>query len=149
MARLAWDEREQPLLEAIKELEDDTAGGLENGHIGEASQLSDGDVALGLQALLDGGFITGDVVDSLDGGSGVYLLNTRLSPPGRVKVRQWHGDDAAAAFLASLDEAFERSDDPEERKSIDRVRQGARGLAGKVITEIAVAYGKRIARLEG
>lgn len=147
MANLAWHEREQLLLEAIRDLEDDAQGQLQNGPIAARSGLSDLDTALGLEALLDGGFILGQAMAGLNG-PGVDILGARLAPAGRVKVRQWPGGDAAQALLEVLDEAFERTDDPEQKSAIDKARGGLRGLAGKVMTEIAVGYGKRLSGLE-
>ncbi len=64
MARLPWDDREQLLLEAIRDLEDDDAQ-LRNPALQQMTGLSAGDVGRGLQALLDGGFISGSDTSDL------------------------------------------------------------------------------------
>ncbi len=149
MARLAWHEREQLLLEAIRDLEDEHPGNLHNQHLTEPTGLTADDVALGLQALLDGKLIAGTDAsdyDSLPGGA--HLHGIRLAPAGRVKVRQWPGEDAAAALLEALDDAIDRTDDPEQRTALEQTRRGLGAVAKKVLTEIAVGYGKRISGLD-
>lgn len=150
MARLPWHEREQLLLEAIRDLEDDSEGRLENLHLPEPTGLDPRDVSLGLRALQDGEFITGMEAGTYeDTPGGAYLFGIRLAPAGRVKVRQWPGEDAAAALLEVLDVAIERTEDPEQRSALEQTRRGARGLAGRVLNEIAIGYAKRVSGLDG
>ncbi len=149
MARLTWHQREQLLLEAIRDLEDELLGQLQNMHLTEHTGLGATDVALGLQALLDGDFIAGgDISSAEDPPGSAQLLGIRLRPAGRVHVRQWPGDDAAAALLEVLDDAIERTDDPEQRGALEQTRRGLKGLAGKVLTEVAVGYAKRVSGLD-
>lgn len=147
MARLAWHEREQLILEAIRDLEDESSGQLQNAPIIKATGLPERDVALGLEALLDGGYVLGRDMEGLNG-PGANIFGARLAPAGRVKVKQWPGEDAADALLAVLDDALDRTEDPEQRQALEQAKTGLRGLAGKVLTEIAVGYAKRVSGLE-
>ncbi len=146
MARRGWIEREQPLLEAVRDLED--GGAVQNAALAEHSGLSDGDVALGLQALMEGGYVTGMEMKGLSG-PGTHLFGARLLPAGRIKVGQWPGDDAAAALLAVLDEVLATTQDPEVTSHLQQARAGLRGLTQKVLTEVAVGYAKRVSGLDG
>lgn len=88
MARLLWDEREQLILEAIRDMEDDDPD-LQNGAIEEATGLSEKDVGLGLQALIDDDYIAGSDGRGYAEAVGAYVIGARLAPKGRRHVKQW------------------------------------------------------------
>jgi len=150
MAHLNWDQREQLLLAAICDLEDEEHD-LGNARLVEVSGLSDGDVSRGLQALLDGHLVIGiDAADYDTAPGQAELMSIRLAPAGRRHVRQWPTEaDAREALLAVLDDALARTDDPEQQTAIEQTKRGVRGLAGKVVTEVAVALAKRASGLDG
>lgn len=149
MARLAWHEREQLILEAIRDMEDEADGRLQNDALLQPTGLTDADVALGLQALLDGQFITaGDMSSAEDPVGRARLLGIRLAPAGRVKVRQWPDEAAAGALLEALDDVIAGTEDPEQRNLLEQTKRGARGLAGRVLNELAVSYAKRVSGLD-
>ncbi len=146
MARLDWHQREQLLLEAIRDREDDNAS-LQNEALEQATGLPAEDVALGLQALLDGRFITGTDMRGMNG-PGAHMFGARLAPEGRVRVKQWPGTDAAAALLDAIDHALDHTDDTEQQGKLRRLRTGVTGLTEKVVTELAIAYAKRVSNLD-
>lgn len=64
-------------------------------------------------------------------------------------MRQWPDEDASAALLDVLDAAIERTEYPEQRSVLEQTRRGARGLAGRVLNEIAIGYAKWVSGLDG
>lgn len=149
VARLTWDEREQLILEAIRDLEDDDPD-LQNGVIEQATGLSEKDVGLGLQALIDDDYIAGSDGQTFAEAVGAYVVGARLAPKARRHLRQWpNPEDARDALLQVLDDALERTEDPEEQTALEQAKRGIRSLTGKVITELSVALIKRASGLEG
>lgn len=149
MARLDWFQREQLILEAIRDLEDEHPMQLQNQHIEAATGLSADDVGLGLAALLEGDYVLGNDYGGLRG-VGADLFGARLAPRGRVHVKQWPAEDAQQALLDAVDDALAQTDDPEEQAAGEKVKAGLRGLGTKVLNELALSYARRYAPgLEG
>lgn len=116
----------------------------------EATGLPTGDVGRGIQAVHDGGFVTGSGDRDMGTPPGVLQLHgIRLAPAGRVRVKQWPGEDSAAALLEVLDEMAERTDDPNQQSALRQTRTTLRGLPQKVLTELAIGYAKRVSGLDG
>ena len=148
MSRLDWSQREQLILEAIRDLEDEHVDEVQNMHIEEATGLDEADVGLGLQTLMDDDYVRGTTY----GGNtpGVDVKRRPPRPEGEAAAEAVaEPQDARDALLQALDDALERTDDPEQRSAIEQTKRGVLALAGKVTTELAIALAKRASGLDG
>ena len=141
MAESTWEHLEQPILEAVAELED-TQDPLGIEGIAEHSGLPADEVRIGVKRLLDTDLMTGKEL----AGFGVYdVLGIRLLPRGRQVVRQWPSSDPADALLDVLAERIAQEKDPEKRSRLERLRDAVSSVSKDVIAGTIVAVGQRMA----
>lgn len=140
MARMTWDERERPILEAIAAGE--AGRDLNNDDVAEATGLSRDDVDRGLLALYEADYVTGTdaAAEEL-----CYLLGMRLLERGRRAVGVWPADDSGEALLDLLRARIADADTDEERSRWQRLFDAAKGLGGTALRELTVAYLKHVA----
>jgi hypothetical protein len=139
MAEDTWETQEQPILEAVRAGEQ-SGELLDSADAGYAAGLDETASGWAVQALAEGGFLTGTKSSS---GAVPYVgfINLRLTPVGRRQVGQWPADPAQA-FLAALDRRIAAETDDEKRSHLQRARTFLGSLATDVLAEIAVAAGR-------
>ena len=147
MARLKWEERELPILDAIAGVEDDQGEKVERiDTIVDLTGLERRDVALGLRALLDAGYV--DAIDAsspIVGDEGAEFLNIGLLERGRRVIGQWPSEDAGDDLLELIRERADNATTEEERSRLRRLFDAGKAVGGKTLTEIVVAYAKHYA----
>jgi len=147
MARLKWDERELPILEAIAGLEDDSGENVERiDTLVDLTGLERGDVVLGLRALVNAGYV--DAIDAsgpMVGNEGAEFLDIGLLERGRRAVGQWPSEDAGDDLLELIRQRAEGAATEEERSRLRRLLEAGKAVGGRTLTEIVVAYAKHYA----
>ncbi len=143
MAERSWETLEQPILEAVAELEDaDVDVGLLA--IADHTGLALDRVRIAVRRLLDTDLLTG--IDASTMG-GFDALDLRLLPRGRQLVRQWPSSDPAEAFLQLLAERIAEEPDPEERNRLEGVRDSAGQVGKGVLTGVITALVQQVTGL--
>ena len=141
MADSTWEHLEQPILEAVAELED-THDPLGLEAIAEHCGLSVEQVRVGVKRLLPTDLLSGKELAGL----GVYdVMGIRLLPRGRQVVQQWPSSDPLEALLQVLSERIAQERDPDERGRLERFRDAAGSISKDVIAGTIVAVGQRMA----
>lgn len=116
--------RELPLLEALAVLEREH--GIDFLTLSEYSRLARDQVVIGVEALIEDGYVT--VSPSHDFG-GKDWVSLRLLGPGRRAVRQWPAEEnTGQALVDVLEQRLEETDDPEEQSRLERMRDAVKGL---------------------
>ena len=143
MAHPTWDQREQLILEAIADLEP-THPQLNNDDLATATGLDRGAVDRGLLALVEAGYVTGTnaAAEEL-----CYLLGARLLERGLRAVGQWPAEDSAEALLELLRARVDTAATEDERTRWERVLNAAKGVSGKALQELTIAFLKHQAGL--
>jgi hypothetical protein len=129
MAERSWEELEQPILEAVAELERHRSTGLAD--IVAVTGLSAEQVKVGVSRLLPS-----DLLEGKELRGSARLLDVhglRLLPKGRQAVDQWPSSDPAEAFLQVLAQRIAVEEDPEERGRLEKLWDSA-GQVGKGVT---------------
>jgi DNA-binding IclR family transcriptional regulator len=143
MARATWDDREQPILEAIADLEP-THPQLNNDDLAAATGIDRESLDRALLALVEADYITGTnaAAEEL-----CYLIGARLLERGRRAVGQWPAEDSAEALLELVSARVTSAASVEERNRWEKFLDAARGLSGKALQEVTIAFLKHQAGL--
>lgn len=147
MATSTWSNREQPILEAVAEVEADTSGPVHDLDLLEDLTGLDRPVLVaGVRALLEA---TPPYLSALyvGGFSGDDWLDFGLMERGRRATGQWPPENAAEALLALLEARLDQVDDAEERTRLQRALEGLKGLGGRALEQVTIAYLKQMAGL--
>ena len=145
MAERTWDELEQPILEAVAELEDELA----RVHLRDVvarSGLPAERVKIGVGRLLPTDLIEGNVLPG-DGDRLNHVAGLRLLPRGRQAVGQWPSADPAEAFLELLTQRIATEDDPEDRGRLEKLRDSAGQVGKGVATSVLTAFVQQVTGL--
>ena len=138
MARLIWAEREQPILEAVAEAEEQGRS-VNNDDISGQTGIGRPALDAGLLALFEGQYLTGT---SAGAEELCYLLDVRLLERGRRATGQWPSEDAEQALLHLLLSRVEGAVDDADRTRWQRVLDAVKGVSGKALQEFAIAFVK-------
>lgn len=149
MARATWDVREQPILEAIADVEETQGDNVERiDALVELTGLDRLVVLLGLRALLDAGYVA-----AIDAGARYRtdedddFLDIHLQERGRRAVGQWPSEDSADALLELLSARVSAASTDDERTRWERLLDAAKGLSGKALQDLTIAFLKHRAGL--
>jgi len=145
MAREKWLSRDLPILETIAAIEDRGDPFTSFEEVVEGTGFDEDDVRLGLQALYDAAYITGEVPDlRLDQIRGVFHIDEiRLLEDGRVVTGQWPSSDPFAGLIAVLD-AHIASASSSDRPALVRLRETLFRVGEKVGTEVILDLYRRL-----
>jgi DNA-binding MarR family transcriptional regulator len=142
--RQTWEEREQPILEAIYDAE-------ESGHqsdlaeIAAATSLDPAIVQRSARDLLDANFING--AHLMMGGGVFEMSNIRLLERGRRAIGQWPSQDPFDNLMHLLEAKIATEKDPEKRSKLERFA-GQVGEVGKdIVTGVLTALVRQTAGL--
>jgi hypothetical protein len=142
MAERTWETLEQPILEAVAELEDlDSSLGLAT--IAAHTGLPLERVRIGVNRLF-GSHLTGSEGSTF---AGFNVLALRLLPKGRQVVDQWPSSDPAEVFLQALAQRIAVEDDPEVRSRLERLRDSASQVGKGVLAGISTAVVQQVTGL--
>lgn len=147
VARLTWDEREQVILEAIADAEVERGEDIERvDKLVDITGLPRVQVLLGVRALRESAYVTavdaGGANDTADGD----FLAIALLERGRRATGQWPAD-GGDALIKLLESRVAASTTEEERTRWERLRDAAKALGGKALSELSIAYLKHVAGL--
>ncbi len=144
MVERSWERLEQPILEAVGELEDsDESLGLPA--VAEQAGIPVEQVRIGVRRLLGTDLLDGE---DTTGWSGTFsAMNLRLQPKGRQAVGQWPSSDPAEAFLQLLAERIAEEPDPDERNRLEGVLDSAGQVGKGVLTGVITALVQQVAGL--
>lgn len=145
MAREKWLSRDLPILETIAAIEDRRDPFTSFEEVVEGTGFDPDDVRLGLQALYDAAYLTGEIPDlRLDQVRGLFhLQEIRLLEGGRVATGQWPSDDPYAGFVAVLDARIQTAS-ADERGALVRLRDALITVGERVATEVILDSYRRI-----
>lgn len=145
MAREKWLSRDLPILETISAIEDRRDPCTSFEEVVEGTGFDQDDVRLGLQALCDAAYLTGEIPDlRLDQVRGLfYLEEIRLLDSGRVATGQWLSDDPCAGLVAVLDARIEAAS-ADERGGLVRLRDALITVGERVATEVIFDSYRRV-----
>ncbi len=137
-----WQDREQPILEAVRRVEDEHKRDVENlDELVSLVGLDRASAAIGVRALLTASPPFLSAVDASVGyGSDDEYLAVALAERGRRATGQWPSEDSAAAFLEMLDAHVQDADTDEERGRWERLRDSAKALGTRAISDLTIAY---------
>lgn len=144
---LTWLTREVPILEAVA-LAETEAAHPDGDWIIERTGLSGEEVAFGIRALVDGGYLaatdlTGSLADRM-----TYYVDVQLRERGRRTVGTWPKEDGGLdVLLELLAERIEAEPDPEAKSKLTRLREAAQGIGKDVGTSLLSAYLKSVSGL--
>jgi hypothetical protein len=144
VASPTWERRELPLLLATARAEG-TRADARTESLADATGLSAQDASLGLRALFDADYLTGDNASSNDGPS-FDLLDVRLLEKGRRAVGQWPAD-ASAILFGILAERIVEATDPVEKSRLEQLRAAALGVSREVLVSVLRALARQAAGL--
>jgi hypothetical protein len=143
--RDTWQDRDLPLLEAIAIAEEEE-GAREPLHsfdsrLSDATGLDDGDVQLGLRALYEDEYITGNPQRL---SSRIFdLVRIRLLGKGRRTVGQWPPEDQYDAFVRVLQQQIAEAPTEAERSRLEKLREVATGVGRDVLTSVLSAWARQ------
>lgn len=144
MAESTWEAREIPILEAVA-----AAGGepLESDAIVEATGLEPSAVGYGVEALVDGQYLTGKDWGDMSSTFPEWG-RLRLAERGRRAVGAWPREEGGLDVLLDLlAERIAATDDPDERSRLERFRDAAKDMGSQVGTSLLTAWLKSVAGL--
>lgn len=144
---MAWKDVEQPILEAIAALQDEKHGAPISrvSEVVERTELEPELVRNVLGDLVSAGYVEAAPIEVMESVTPVDWLNIRLLERGKVTTRRW--PDSYAAFLQTLQEQIDATDDPEEQSKLEQVRDGFLRLSGNVATNVLATFLARAAGL--
>ncbi len=142
MVERSWEDLEQPILEAVAELEDtDVDVGLPA--LADHTGLPLDRVRIGVRRLFDTDLLTG-----LDASADeFYPISLRLLPRGRQMVRQWPSNDPAEALLQALAQRIAVEQDPEVRGRLEKARDSLGRVGQGVLAGIITAVVQQVSGL--
>lgn len=139
---MTWETREEPILQAIRQIEEDEGRYVrDRGELAERIDLDERTVALGLQALQDEHFIAGADAATFGGGPGADLTEIRLLGRGRRAAGQWPPEEAVAALHRAIEVQLAQTEDEDEQRTLRRFRE----FLGSA--ESAVVIGEAVGRV--
>lgn len=135
MSNDSWYSRALPILQAVGEVEGtEDAYGLRIGDLADRTGLDPRQVAVEVERLLDGGYVSGQLAKSASRGNvrPWRISSARLAPAGARAVGLWPSDDPYEALLALLERRVAEAQDEETRSKWRRVRDTIGGLGKDV-----------------
>ena len=139
MTASTWEQREQPILEAIASFEE-AGEDATNESVAAATGLEPSVVGRTMRRLDQAGFISAADATSMGDPHPVYVEAELLERGLRV-VGQWP-PEVADAFLGRLDAAIAAATDPDERTRLERLRSAAGDVGKAVVSGAIVAAGQ-------
>ncbi len=125
-----WYSRALPILQAVREVEGtDEAHAIPIGALAERLSLDPGHVAVEVERLIEGGYLSEKLVKPM-GGRDVRpwrISNARLAPAGARAVRAWPSSDPYEALLALLERRLAEAPDEDTRSRLRKVRDTIKG----------------------
>lgn len=107
------------------------------GRLEEFGKVDQGDIDTAVQRLHRAGYLDGHDASSA---AGYYLMRLHLIERGLREVQVWPAEEGLDALLRVIDERLAATDDPEERSRLQKIRDGAKGLAGESLLAIGKAW---------
>lgn len=144
MGNETWETREQPILEAVFELEEKAEFTITMEDVQERTGLERPEVARALRALMEALFVTGASI-TVDGE--FEMSNIRLHERGRRAVGQWPSDDAFAVVIRVLEARLESETDPAARSRLQKLLSTVTEVGTDVVGGVLTAAVKEIAGL--
>lgn len=143
MAERTGEDLEQPVLEAVAELEDEKRH-VSLHDVAERAELPTDQVAIGVRRLLPTDLLDGT---ELPGDKPYEARGLRLLPRGRQAVRQWPSADPAEAFLQALAQRIAVEPDPEQRGRLEKLRASTGEVGKGVLTGVVTALVQQVTGL--
>lgn len=137
MVERSWEQLEQPILEAIGELED-VEPRVSVRDVAQHADIPVERVKIGVRRLLRTDLLEGKELIG-DGGQTYEAAGLRLLPKGRQAVGQWPSSDPREALLQLLSERIAVESDPEERGRLEKLRDSAGQVSKGVATSLITA----------
>lgn len=134
-----WYSLALPILEAIRDLEgSDESYALTIGSLADRTGLEPRQIAVEVERLIDGGFLSAKLAKPMAGGDvrPWHVNNVRLSPAGARVVGLWPSDNPYEALLAVLERRVAEAPDEETRSKWRKVRDTIGGLGRDVGTNL-------------
>ncbi len=135
MSSETWYSRALPILEAVRDVEGtEEARALPIGGLAERVELDPSHVAVEVERLIEGGYLSEKLVKPM-GGRDVRpwrISNARLAPAGARAVRLWPSSDPYEALLALLERRVAEAPDEDTRSKLRKVRDTIMGLGRDV-----------------
>jgi len=140
-----WESRESRILDAVASAE---SQGVEanNEWLEAATALTESEVALGLRALHDAGYLTGIDTTTMDGPS-FYLMAVRLLERGRRSVGQWPSDDPAQLLIQVIEARIAAASTDDERSKLSELRDTVLGVGRDVLVSLLSTFAHQLAGL--
>ncbi len=143
MAERTWDIQELPLLEVIRnDEEEEPTYGLSSDEVGRRAGLDPRTAQATLKELHRAGYIRGNEVSNHSTGWG--LIGVMLEEKGRRAVRQWPSDDAYEELIRVLQDRLARSDDEGEKSRLLRLRDALADVGRNVVAAMIYDAGRGI-----
>ncbi len=143
MVERSWEDLEQPILEAVAELEDaDSSLGLPG--IAAHTGLPLEQARIGVRRLFATDLLTGSDASSMGEFDAICL---RLLPRGRQVVRQWPSSDPAEVFLQALAQRIAVEQDPEVRGRLEKARDSLGRVGQGVLAGVLTAVVQQVSGL--
>lgn len=139
MSEPTWEQREQPVLEAIAKLEESGVDAT-NEQVAQATGLGVDIVGRTMKRLNDAHFIEAFDATSFGDSHPVYIGAEMLERGLRV-VGVWP-PDVADAFIQRLEAAISNETDPEELGRLQRLKSAAAEVSKGVVSGAIVAAGQ-------
>ncbi len=142
MVERSWEDLEQPILEAVAELED-TGTDIGLTALADHTGLPLVRLRIGVRRLFDTNLLTGLDASAEE----FYPISLRLLPEGRQAVGQWPSSDPAEAFLQALGQRVAAEEDPKERSRLEDVQRSAGEVGKGVLAGIITAVVQQVTGL--
>lgn len=138
-----WETRDLPLLEAVAEGEAEDAF-IVNEWLAERTGMSPTEVARGVDALLDAGYVrVGKLANALGEGTSSYYMDVRLSVRGRREVGMWPAEGGVELLLQVINARINTEDDPDAKGALAKLRDDLAGMPIAIATALLTDWMKR------
>lgn len=134
-----WEDREQPILEAIAELEEAGADASVDS-VSQSAGIDRAIVGRSVKRLYDADFVDAHDVTSLGDRTPNYI-SIELRERGLRVIGQWP-PQISDAFIGRLEALISSEGDPTERSRLERLRAAASDVSKGVVSGAIVAAGQ-------
>jgi hypothetical protein len=145
MATPTWTDRELPILEAIRSVEEAEGDRISSMDLAKMVGLPEAEVRVGVRALREAGYMA---YGQLLGGEQRSWVATfpGLREKGRRAVQQWPSD-GLGSLVELIEQRIADATDPEERSKLERLRDGLLGVGQGVATSIISSWLRQLSGL--
>ncbi|MDQ3954457.1 MAG: hypothetical protein M3285_02785 [Actinomycetota bacterium] len=133
-----WNRLALPILEAVFQLEEDDADGLQTADIAKTAGLELDATRRELRRLYESGLVVGSLLEWTSTPWDMYGI--RLSAEARRQIGQWPSESSYEALLDVLQLQIDNATDSDERTRLVRLRAAIGEVGQSVVSTLLAAY---------